>query len=275
MSAMRTRFLLSALLSVATLSVFAQQPRGDDLYVPRAFASHIIIPAAGDVPGGGGTHFKTDVHLLNLKDADQLVAVYWLPQGRSGAAIGPKSMTIRARSGFFSSEFVASVLDQTGLGSIEIIAIDVNGVDDPTAQLHAVARIWTPEPNVPNGTMSQSFPALAISSASRATTKWIFGARRDGQYRLNVGIVNTARERQRFRITIVPNSGGPTEVRDVEVNSRSMDQVRMQETSTTGSFQVSIVNLSDSANESNWQAYASSVDNVTGDAWSYAAFPVP
>jgi hypothetical protein len=271
---MRT-ILSLALLSIAALSAFAQDPRGEDLYVPRAFASHIIIPAAGDVQGVGGTHFRTDIHLVNLKDVDQLVAIFWLPQERSGAAIGPKSLVIKARSGFFSSNFVASVLDQTGLGSIEIVAIDAVGADDPTAQLHAVARIWTPQPNNPSGTMSQSFPALAVSSASRASSKWIFGVRRDEQYRLNIGIVNTARERQRFRITLIPNDGGPNEVRDVELNARSMDQMRMNATATTGSFQVTIVNLSDALSESNWQAWSSSIDNVTGDAWSYAAFPVP
>lgn len=270
---MRT-LAFSALLSLAAVSTLAQQPRGEDLYTPRAFASHIIIPAAGDVQGGNGTHFKTDIHIINLKDVNQTVALYWLPQGRSGTGIGPKSVTINARSGFFSSDFVASVLNQTGLGSVEIIAIDINGNDDPTAQLHAVARIWTPEPNVPNGTMSQSFPALAISSASRASTKWMFGARREAQYRLNVGIVNTARERQRFRITAIPNAGGPNEVLDVELNARSMDQMRLSATSATGSFQITIVNLSDSENESNWQAWSSSVDNVTGDAWSQVAFPV-
>ena len=271
---MRIRLML-AVLAVAAGAALAQTPGSEDLYTPRAFASHIIIPAAGDVPGAFGTHYRTDIHIINLKDADQTVAIYWLPQARSGANIGPKSMTIKARSGFFSENFVDSVLDQTGLGAIEIVAIDINGVDDSTAQLHAVARIWTPEPNVPDGTMSQSFPALAISSASRATTKWIFGARRDEQYRLNVGIVNTARERQRFRITAIPNAGGASEVLDVELNARSMDQVGLRSTSTTGSFQITVVNLSDSANESNWQSWASSVDNVTGDAWSQIAFPAP
>src|SRR5688500_6950424 len=148
---MRIR-LLFAVLSLAALSALAQEPRSEDLFTPRAFASHIIIPAAGDVQGANGTHFRTDVHLINLRNVDQTVALYWLPQGRVGTSIGPKTITIQARSGLFSSDFVNSVLDQDGLGSVEIIALDSGGNEDPTAQLHAVARIWTPEPNVPNGT---------------------------------------------------------------------------------------------------------------------------
>jgi hypothetical protein len=271
---MRTRLLL-AVLSLSALTAAAQVPRSEDLYTPRAFASHIIVPAAGDVPGASGTHFRTDLHIINLSNVDQTVALYWLPQGRSGLAIAPKSVRLNARSGFFSADFVASVLGQTGLGSVEIIAVDANGEEDANAQLHVVARIWTPEPNVANGTMSQSFPALAISNASRATTKWIFGVRREAQYRLNVGIVNTARERQRFRVTLIPNTAGAqSEVVDFDVAARSMDQVRVDGAST-GSFQVTVVNLSDAENESDWQAWSSSIDNITGDAWSQIAFPTP
>ncbi len=272
---MRIR-LLFAVLSLAAVSALAQEPRSEDLFTPRAFASHIIIPAAGDVQGANGTHFRTDVHLINLKNVDQVVAVYWLPQGRVGTSIGPKTITIQARSGLFSSDFVNSVLDQEGLGSVEIIALDSGGNEDPTAQLHAVARIWTPEPNVPNGTMSQSFPALAISAASRSQTKWMFGVRRDAQYRMNVGIVNAARERQRFRITVTPNvPGGQNEVLDIELPGRSMEQRVMNATSSEGSFQVTVVNLTDTANESDWQTWASSIDNITGDAWSQVGFPTP
>lgn len=272
---MRT-LLLSAVLSLVAMSGLAQEPRSEDLFTPRAFASHIIIPAAGDVPGASGTHYRTDIHLINLKNVEQAVAVYWLPQGRAGTSIGPRTIRLNSRSGLFSSDFVSSVLEQTGLGSIEMIALDQDGNHDTTAQLHAVARIWTPEPNVPNGTMSQSFPALAISSASRAQTKWIFGVRREGQYRLNVGIVNASRDRQRFRITLTPNvAGAQSEVLDVELPARSMDQMVMNATSTTGTFQVTVVNLSDAANESDWQAWSSSVDNITGDAWSQVAFPTP
>ena len=271
---MRIR-LLVAVLSLSALSAAAQMPRSEDLFTPRAFASHIIIPAAGDVPGASGTHFRTDLHIINLRNVDQTVALYWLPQGRSGLSTAPKSVRLNARSGIFSSDFVASVLGQTGLGSVEIIAVDAAGEEDLSAQLHAVARIWTPEPNVPNGTMSQSFPALAISSASRGNAKWIFGVRRENQYRLNVGVVNTARERQRFRVTLIPNTAGAqSEVVDLEVNARSMDQVRI-DGARTGTFQVTVVNLSDAENTSDWQAWSSSIDNITGDAWSQVAFPTP
>lgn len=275
-NAMRTRLSWLLLIVMLVSSIAAQEPRGEDLFVPRAAASRIIIPAAGDVPGASGTHFRTDLHVINLRNADQRVAFHWLPQGRSGTGIGPKVVRINSRSGFFSSDFVASVLEETGLGSVEIVALDDMGNEDPQAQIHAVARIWTPEPNVPNGTMSQTFPAVAVTNATRSGTKWIFGIRREPQYRMNVGVVNTSRDRQRFRVTAVPTAPGQSnEVLDLDLPPRSMMQTGMSATSSTGSFQIVVVNLSDSTNETDWQAWASSVDNITGDAWSQIAFPAP
>jgi hypothetical protein len=268
--------VVGVLALALSLSLSAQEPRGEDLFVPRAAASRVIITAAGDVPGASGTHFRTDLHIINLRNVDQNVAVFWLPYGSSGNSIGPKALRLDSRAGIFSADFVASVLGRSGLGSIEFVALDDVGNEDPNGQLHVVSRIWTPEPNVPNGTMSQTFPAVAVTPQTRSTTKWIFGMRRDGQYRMNVGVVNTSRERQRFRITATPSTPGvPNEVIDFELPGRSMHQQVMNATSTTGSFQITIVNLSDAENESDWQAWASSIDNITGDAWSQIAFPAP
>lgn len=279
---MRTPLLAGVLAIALSISISAQEvqtfsiPRGEDLFVPRAAASRVIIPAAGDVPGASGTHFRTDLHIINLRDVGQTVAAYWLPQGSSGNSLSARSLRLDARSGIFSADFVASVLGRSGLGSIEFVAVDAAGNEDPQGQLHVVSRIWTPEPNVPNGTMSQTFPAVAITPATRSTTKWIFGMRRDGQYRLNVGVVNTSRERQRFRITAISSQPGvPNEVMDLDMPSRSMQQAVMNATPATGSFQITIVNLSDPTNESDWQAWTSSIDNITGDAWSQIAFPAP
>ena len=272
---MHKRIAFGVLAIALSVSVLAQEPRGEDLFVPRASASRVIITAAGDVAGASGTHFRTDLHIINLRNVDQNVAVYWLPQGSSGLTLGPKSLRLESRSGIFSADFVNSVLNRTGLGSIEFVAIDETGEEDLEAQLHVVSRIWTPEPNVPNGTMSQTFPAVAVTPATRGSTKWIFGMRRDGQYRMNVGVVNTARERQRFRITVTPSTpGAPNEVVDFDLPARSMHQQLMTGTST-GSFQITIVNLSDATNETDWQAWASSIDQITGDAWSQIAFPAP
>jgi hypothetical protein len=244
----------------------------NDVFIPAGGAPHHMIPAAGNVPGANGTFFRTDISLINLAGTDVRVAAYWLPQNRSGPG-APKIIRIDDRAGFTSGDFVGEVLGESGLGSIELLALDAGGSPDPTALLHATVRIWTPEPNVPNGTMSQSFPAIIMNTGSFSSVKNVFGVRRDAQYRLNVGIVNPHNSHQRFRVTANPSSGiTGRETFDLDLPARSMAQVVVPG-DAAGTYQITFVNLTDAgANTSIFQAWASSVDNITGDAWSQVAF---
>jgi hypothetical protein len=177
-------------------------------------------------------------------------------------------------SGFFSDDFVRDYLNQQGLGGIEIVGVTAQGFPDPEARLHATARIWTPRPDGSAGTMSQTFPALAMPG-STARAKSIFGLRRTTQFRLNVGISNPSEEVHRFRVTARINDvGGNTSVQyEVLVQPRSIDQ-RTVETGLQGLAQVLIENLT-AGTATDWQGWASTIDNASGDAWSQIAFPTP
>ncbi len=264
---MRITTLLLALALLAT-------PLSADLIVPQTASNRILIPVAGDAPGGNGTHFRSDINVINFRNEPQNVAIWWYPQGASSDPVPVRTLTLNARSGITSENFVGTILQQTGIGAIEIFGIqdDGSGVD-LDAQLHATARIWTPQPNVTGGTMSQTFPAVAVTP-STIQTKWIFGVRRTTQYRLNVGVAHNAPSAQTFRITVVP-SANPTaaEVIDIVVPARSMQQIS-RPGSDVGSVQVIIQNTSATA-ATTWQGWASSIDNITGDAWSQIAFPAP
>lgn len=260
-----TLFLTLVLLSV---------PASADLVVPLTSSNRILIPVAGDAAGANGTHFRSDIQIINFRNVAQNVSIWWYPQGQTGDAEPVRNLSISARSGITSEDFVSNVLQRSGIGAIEIVAIEADGAGiDGDGELHATARIWTPQPNVANGTMAQTFPAIAMSPSS-VQTKWIFGVRRTDQYRLNVGVAHNAPSPQTFRITIIP-SAAPSNIEVLELNvpARSMQQVSMPGASV-GSVQVSIQNLSSPASTV-WQGWASSIDNVTGDAWSQMAFPVP
>jgi hypothetical protein len=265
---MRLPAILLTLFLTATL--MAQQT--DDLIVPIAGAPDILIPAAGDVPGVNGTHFRSDISIINLRDVSQRVQLYWLPQGSSGQSLAPVTIDVGALSGFQSDNFVASVLSRTGLGSIEVLGVTQSGIPDPEARLHVAARIWTPRPDGGAGTMSQTFPAIAIVS-DPAKLKAIFGLRRTAQYRLNVGISNPTPQPRRFRVTTVINqsSGGPVQSQfDVDVAAVSMEQRGVIGT-PEGIAQVLIEDITSPAVAGTWHAWASAVDNLSGDAWSQMA----
>jgi hypothetical protein len=254
---------------LAVLAIFLATTASADLIVPQTSASRIIIPIAGEAAGANGTHFRTDISLTNFRDVEQRVALRWLPADRSGADIPLRFVTINPRSGISSNDFVGTVLGQSGLGGILIFGVDAQGQFDDDAQLHATSRIWTPEPNVPNGTMSQAFPAIVYEPAV-SRIKWILGMRRSEQYRLNVGVVNPHPTAMAFRIRVI-TAQATVETRDLILQPYSIHQEGMPGTSEP--FQI-LVETTDTTLTA-WQAWASSIDNVTGDAWSQMAFRAP
>jgi hypothetical protein len=254
---------LVPLLVCALLSTL---PVSADLVVPQTSAPRILIPVAGDTPGANGTYFRSDITVVNLREVEQRVLMLWYPQ--EGAAV-TRTITINPRSGISSEDFVRNVLQLTGVGAIDIIAVNADNAVDPLGQLHATARIWTPQPNVVDGEMSQPFPAL-VFSASEPSIKWILGVRRDEDHRLNVGIVNPSSTTQRFRVTI---TGGTSSSVEIEVPGQSVRQQSMPGTGYVA--QIIVQNITGSGTSTTWHAWASSIHNVTGDAWSQTAFPAP
>jgi len=246
--------------------------------IPVGAASQILIPAAGSTAGANGTFFQSDITLINLSSHDHMVSMQWLPQGATGNGIAPKTTTIPARTGIRAADFVRTYLQQTGLGSIVIKGITTGGAIDQTAVLFASARIWTPEPGT-NGTTSQSFPVIPMDQVSTpAAAIFSMGSIvNPTNYRVNVGVVNVdAVNAQTFSIN-VPNNGTTTQPPPpaivITVPPMSMQQVAVTiDTSGGGISQINVTNVTPSATASNfWTAYGSTIDNVTGDAWSEMA----
>jgi hypothetical protein len=263
----RTSLLLTSLLLIS-LSASA------DLIVPQTAAARVLVPAAGATAGQNGTFFRSDINVVNLRDAPQRILMYWLPQGQNGAPIAPRSITLPAASGFSSEDFVTTVMLQEGLGAIEFAGATDDGQADPNARLHVTSRIWTPRPDGADGTLSQTFPAL-ILPGSTARVRSVFGARRSAQYRLNVGVANPSQTAHRFRITarVVTATNDESAQFELDVQPRSMEQ-RNVALSIEGVAQVLIENLT-AGTATDWQGWASSIDNFSGDAWSQMAFPFP
>lgn len=266
---MRHTLFFAALLLAA--STFAQQT--DDLFIPEGAAPRVIIPVAGNAAGANGTFFRSDISVINLRDATQRVLIFWLPQGSSGTTIASRAIDIAARSGLSSEDFVNEVLDgRTGLGAIEFVGVLEDGTFDPAALLHVSARIWTPRPDGAPGTMSQTFPAIVGDpTPPLAMVKTLFGLRRSSQFRLNVGMTNPSESTQIFRVTVAISgtAGTDTQTFEATLPARSMEQ-RLVGGTASGTVQVVVVDLGGGAGD--WHAWASSVDNQSGDAWSQIGF---
>jgi hypothetical protein len=258
---------------VVTLAVLVATAASGQLVATRSSSQQFLIPAAGAQPGNGGTFFRSDVTIINYRSEDQRVRLQWLPQDVSGAGGAPVETTIAASSGIASEDFVTTVMQRTGLGAILVTAIDANGAFDTRARLAGTSRIWTPQPSS-GGTTSQSLPSIATSDISSAAVA-ILGARRDARYRTNVGIVNLSSDVQTFQIAVFGSFG--TEGRQIDVQPLSMVLFAIPGASSTLPLQIQVQNVTAGTRTSNFVAYASSVDNITGDAWTTLGsnLPVP
>jgi hypothetical protein len=256
------RIIFAALFILVASSSFA------NVVQPLGASPQVLIPAAGNAQGANGTFFKSDISIINLASHDQMVALQWLPLGVSSTGT-PLTITMPARTGLRSADFVNDYFGQTGLGSIIVTGVTGSGTVDSTAALSVNSRIWTPEPGT-GGTTSQSFPAVPLSLINTpvAALFAIGGADDPTNYRVNVGIVNVDQTNtQTFAVSV----SGTTNTFTVTVPPMSMQQISLG-TGISPTAQVSIQNATPSATRSNsWLAYGSTIDNVTGDAWSELA----
>lgn len=266
-----SRCMRKSLILIASLLVSLSASA--DLIIPETAAPRILVPAAGNAPGSGGTYFRSDIQIANLRNVPQRVLMYWLPQGSSGAAIAPVAIDLAAQRGFSSEDFVANVLSQSGVGAIEFVGVNQQGQFDSGARLHVTSRIWTPRPDGADGTMSQPFPSIILDGETEPNEKMIFGMRFRSQFRINVGIANPAPTTQRFRVNaiILTNTVEENVTFEVEVPARAIVQSAVNGLTRTGVVQVNITKLTPGISE--WQAWGSTVDNFSGDAWSQMAFP--
>jgi len=261
------------LVFLCATAVFAAQPRPSSVVIPLQAGNQLLVPVAGSTPGANGTFFRSDITIVNLGNHDETVVLDWLP--RVGGTATTMTITIPKQSGIRSSDFVTEYLHQTGLGAIRITAVTSEGVD-PEGALYVSSRIWSPQPGT-SGTTSQSLPAVTLGNAFyKGVSARLFGVgsmENVPNYRVNVGIVNMDPiNAHTFDISAAMNAR-PFGVNHyvVTLPPRTMEQVSLgndllpnaevliqDTTATTSPF-------------TSWIAYASTIDNITGDAWSELA----
>lgn len=237
-----------------------------------------VLPVVGNTPGANETFFRSEAVISNYLAAPQRIAISILEQGK---ASGNEPVIIRQLPsyenggdlGLVDSNILHS-LGKTGLAALVIQAVDANGNPDPNARIDGFTRIWTNQPPSdgcpsPRGTMSQSLFAVPPNSLSGSEfSGFAVGLRQDENFRTNVGIVNLSSETHTWTVEVDGNRGSTTF--RVTVLASSMQQMPVP----PGIYgNISVVFTADPTTSSNfnWAAYASSVDNYTGDGWTRQA----
>lgn len=227
------------------------------------------MPAAGSIQGANGTFFRSDISITNLRGVPQTVELQWLPQNRN-RVIG-NYVTMPPNSTVSSDDFVADLLRDTGLGTVIVTAVTQALQPDTSGRLHVTSRIWSLQPGT-EGTVSQSLPSVPLADI-RSGRQTILGLHHGPQFRTNVGIVNLDSATQRFRVIV---SGSVQTVApvvfDVEIRGTSMTQLPVQwPDDPLIRIDIEALTPASGTRPTLWTAYASNVDQVTGDSYSFLA----
>jgi hypothetical protein len=271
-------FLLVFLVAVPLFGIDRFPVESNNLVRPLSATNALLIPVAGSVAGGFGTFFRSEIFIVNYGATEQLMELRWLPgDGTSGATQQAIRVSLPPLTGMSSDDFVVDVMHRTGIGAITVTAISSDGAVSPNGLLHATSRIYTRMPNS-EGTVSQTFPSIPLSVVVSADRQLIPGTMRyGGQYRMNAGVVNLSNAPQTYLITtrVFTTPGPVTEQVQMEVPALAMRQMSLSPAAVAGRAQLAIENVTAVSRTANWQGFASNVDNISGDAWSFLGFIQP
>lgn len=218
-----------------------------------------LIPAAGNLQGGNGTFFKSDLAIANRRAVAQTISIAWFARGVNSGNDATFDFVIPANTTVFERDFVGRILGKTGLGAILVVGITAGGDIDDNAELDGFSRIWTPQPGSA-GTVSQEFTSVSIEDS--LATSYGYGLRQDSGFRSNIGFVNIWDTPNSYTVNIVGTGGNTSFTQNVQ--AYSMEQVPAPG-GNWGDFYIRVE--SGATNFNWWTAYGSSTDNVTGDGW--------
>jgi hypothetical protein len=239
------------------------------------FNFQILVPVAVNSPGLNGTFYRSDYFLANGRPLTQDILVGWIAAGVDNASAATQRFTLNPSTVYSIQDVLGNPsvgLNKTGLGSILITAVlPGSSTPDLSGQIAGSIRIWTPQPGGAAGTNSFTANAINPNSIHGDVNAVVFGVRQNAAFRTNYGLINLDPVNSRsWTVTAVAAN---TTSWTVMLPRVSMQQVALPGTITpTGDGYFFLQYTPLFTTDSQWNAFANSADNVTGDAWFNLAF---
>lgn len=237
-------------LALASLALGASAAEFSDFYV---------IPVAAHLPGANGTTWRTDVAIQNFQSTPLTVDFALLRSGEGLAdnvvALG-SPVTVPAGGNMTIPDVLASQEDASG-------ALLVGGD-------HAFAITSRTFNSTANGTFGQTVPAareIASSGDDDASTLYVPGIVQNAKFRTNIGLVISATSPMTVTVSLNDANGQAAGTRTFNVAAGVTTHVQFPVTSIASAALDSagaVVHIADGSGTV--IAYASVVDNATGDA---------
>jgi len=249
----------SATARFAVYTSLVDNDSGDPTYLPGQWmwtgSDEIVIPVAAHNPGVGGTQWVTDVHTINWNAAGSVAAEYeFLAEGRSNFPVpfATETLFLDADEHLFLPDIVREQFGETNRKGAIYCA--------PASS----QNVWSRTYNDGNaGSYGQSLPGLLSSRYGITTFEsgMLIGLEESADYRTNVGLVNTGTASTSVSIRIYRQDGTILDSFSVDLEARSMEQF-----SAAGAYGTVRNARIEISSQGGVIAYASVVDNKTGDA---------
>ncbi len=258
---MKQCFVVVRSVSIAALVVFCLSMAA----VPTAHADRWMVPASANVSGSAGTNWRTDLRLVNTEDSVVSVRIYFLENGADNGALDTfTNVSVPANGQVQINNVLATRFSFSGTGALLIEA--------PGNDLVVTSRTYN---QVPGGTYGQFIPGVPTDKALAAgEDSYLVFLAKSSDFRTNLGWAATGANAGTIKVTLFNSGGsmigtaktypvkpyGPNQINDI------FAAVGAAPTETAYAVVRPTVRL---------VAYASVVDNRTGDPVAVLAQPYP
>jgi outer membrane protein assembly factor BamB len=238
---------------------------GDPTYLAGQWASstggEILIPVAAHNPGVGGTQWVTDVATINWRgSADAACTFTLLAEGVSNypSPAGSQTFSVGANANLYLADIVLGVFgEDDGKGAI---------FTDSAQSENRWSRTYN---NDPQGTYGQDMPGLRtqehrIAGGDRGE---LVGLEESASFRTNLGLASTSTESTTVTVELYSHAGVLLGTLVRTLQPRSMEQVSAP-FAPYGEVRDGRARVT---SDHGVVAYASVVDNATGDATTVLA----
>lgn len=223
----------------------------------KAAAPQFVIPAVARAEGANGTHFVTDVRVLNRSSQPTTFTAYFTPGGNDGrVGFAAMNYTLAAGQLLALDDVVSSEFRTAGVGNMEITG--------DAAALLVTSRTYN---DSTGGTFGQFIPATTAARGMSAGEAPLHIAQLENSasFRTNAGVAEVAGEAGVVAIRVFDASGSQIAAYDVPIAAFSQAQIPILGGiggTPASAARATVAVMSGSARV---VAYGSVVDNVSGD----------
>ncbi len=232
-----------------------------------------LVPAAIHAPGLNNTLWKSDLRLFNPGDEQVEANIEYLPEGinNNGTVLHGTTITLNAKGTWVHPDIVDRfpvLIDDAAKGSLKITFEDELGGQPFVAPI-IMSRTYN---EAPEGTFGQFVPAVPVIPAENDEI-YLTGLVENLYYRTNIGLANMGPEDAWVRITLF-NKDGIAIGDPIERSVPGYSTIQVVKAAVQAGIQTAanIYSARIDTYDNEVSAYASLVDNMTGDPVLFTAY---